>query len=119
MKKDTAITEEELVTQFQDRLFKFRRRLFNIRWQYHSYWTLRENLTNDCLIHIDLSENFTCNYASKIQSVHLGGSHKLVTVHTGVFYVFHAFCTISPSRRHDPAAIWAHLDPILDMIRQQ
>ena len=59
MKKDIAITEEELVTQFQYRLFKFRKHLFNSQWQYHSYRTLRENLTNNCLIHIDLSENFT------------------------------------------------------------
>ncbi|RXM28486.1 hypothetical protein EOD39_9725 [Acipenser ruthenus] len=123
VKKDIAITEEELVTQFQERLFKFRRHLFNIRWWYSIYRTLRKNLTNDCLIHIDFSENFTCTYASEIQSVHFGGSHKQVTLHTGVLYVAEeppiSFCTISPSRRHDPAAIWAHLDPILDMIKHQ
>lgn len=26
------------------------------------------------------------------------------------------FCTISPSRRHDPSAVWAHLDPILQFL---
>ena len=122
VKKNIAMTEEELVTQFQNRLFKFRRHLFNIRWQYSIYRTLRENLTNDCLIHIDFSENFTCKYASEIQSVHFRGSHKQVTLHTGVLYVGKeppiSFCTISPSRRHDPASIWAHLDPILDMLKR-
>lgn len=54
------------MTEFEDRVFKFRRHLFNIRWLYSIY---RENLTNDCLIHIDFSENYTCKYASEIQSV--------------------------------------------------
>lgn len=30
-----------------------------------------------------------------------------------------SFTTISPSRGHDPVAIWAHLDPILEMVKRQ
>lgn len=30
-----------------------------------------------------------------------------------------SFCTISPSRRLDQAAIWAHLDPIHNMVKDQ
>lgn len=80
VKKDTAPTEEDLMTEFEDRLFKVRRHLFNFRW---------EDLTNDCLIHIDFSENYTCKYASKIQSVHFGnfGLHNQGMLHTGVLYV--------------------------------
>lgn len=42
-------------------------------------------------------------------------------LHTGVLYVCEppepiSFCSISDCTRHDPAAIWAHLDPVLDMI---
>lgn len=29
------------------------------------------------------------------------------------------FCSISPSRRHDPVAIWAHLDPLLKVVRER
>lgn len=29
------------------------------------------------------------------------------------------FCSISPSKRHNPVAIWAHLDPILKVVRER
>lgn len=48
----------------------------------------------------------------------LGGQQ--ITLYTGVLYVANQapmpFCTISPSRRHDPSVIWAHLDPILQFV---
>ncbi len=70
----------------------------------------------DCLIHVDFSENYNCKFANKIQSVHFGGSHKQVSLHTGVLYIEGQnpvpFCSVSPSRKHDPAAIWAHLNPV-------
>lgn len=65
VKKNVPITEDGLATQFQDRLFMFRRHIFNIRWQYNAYRNIKENLTSmDCLIHIDFSENYTCKYAN-------------------------------------------------------
>lgn len=61
VKKDIPIQEDELVTQFQDRLFNFRRHLFNICWQYNAYKTLRGSLTvKDSLIHVDFTENYAC-----------------------------------------------------------
>ncbi|KAI4794712.1 hypothetical protein KUCAC02_031890 [Chaenocephalus aceratus] len=90
VKKDVPIQEDELVAQFQDRLFKFRRHIFNIRWQYNAYRNLRENLTaKDCLIHIDFSENYTGKYSNEIQSVHFGGSHQQLKESSKVklFYV--------------------------------
>lgn len=124
VKKEVIMTYDELVTQFHDRLFKFRRHVFNIRWQYDAYRNLSENLkTSECLIHIDFSENYSCKYSKEIQSVHFGGSHQQATLHTGVLYVQAepypvSFCSISPSRRHDPPAIWAHLDPVLEMVTE-
>lgn len=112
------------MTQFQDRLFNTHGHIFNIRWQYSMYRKLRENLgPNECLIHVDFSENYSCQYAREIQAVHFGGSHKQATLHTGVLYVQAEpapvpFCTISLSRRHDPPSIWAHLDPVLKMIQE-
>lgn len=75
------------------------------------------------MLHIDFSENYLLLKLIIIQSVHFGGSHQQATLHTGVLYTAEdqsplAFCSISPSRRHDPTAIWAHLDPVLGMIRQ-
>lgn len=57
----------------------------------------------------------------EIQSVHFGGSHQQATLHTGVLYNTEQtpipFCSISSSRRHDPPAIWAHLEPVLEMVK--
>lgn len=53
IKKEIAITEDKLVTQFN-----FRGHIFNIRWQYSMYRKLRENLgPNEWLTHVDFSEN--------------------------------------------------------------
>ena len=73
------------------------------------------------LIHIDFSENYLCGYASEIQSVHFGASHQQATLHTGMLYVKDhkvPFCTISPSRRHDPPAIWAHMEPVFSLLKE-
>ncbi|XP_061892415.1 uncharacterized protein LOC133642309 [Entelurus aequoreus] len=121
IKKEMQTTEADLIDNFQDCLFKFRKHLFNIRWQYGAYRQLRESLqANECLIHIDFSENYSCKYHKEIQSVHFGGSHQQATLHTGVLYTNGQtvpFCSISPSRRHDPPAIWAHMEPVLAMVK--
>ena len=70
---------------------------------------------SECVIHIDFSENFSGKFGSEIQSVHFGVSHKQVTLHTGVLYAGDVeqpipFCTLPPSKRHDPTTIWKYLD---------
>lgn len=118
-------TEDALAGEFHDRLLRFRRHVFNIRWQCRAYRQLRENLRNDeCLLHVDFSENYSCKYSHEVQAVHFGGSRQQATLHTGVLYTAAeqspvTFCSISSSRRHDAPAIWAHLDPVLDMIRER
>lgn len=125
VKRDLVTTESDLVSQFQERLSRFKQHIFNIRWQCTAYRQIRETLKADeCMLHIDFSENYLCKYSQEIQAVHFGGSHQQATLHTGVLYTAEdqsplAFCSISPSRRHDPTAIWAHLDPVLGMIRQR
>lgn len=125
VKTTVMTTEDALAGEFHDRLFRFRRHIFNIRWQYGAYGKLQENLrNNECLLHVDFSENYSCKYSQEIQAVHFGGSHQQATLHTGVLYTAAyqspaTFCSISPSRRHDPPAIWAHLDPVLDMARER
>lgn len=122
-KVNVASSLETLVKEFGSKLSSFRNHLFNIRHQYQMHQKLKETMTKeDCLIHIDFSENYSCKYNSEIQSVHFGGSHQQATLHTGVLYVESAtmpFCSISPSRQHDPTAIWAHLEPVFDMIKKE
>nr|CAI5855557.1 unnamed protein product [Callosobruchus analis] len=56
----------------------------------------------------------------KKQAFHFGGARQQITLHTVVVYtkyesetVPESYCTLSESLNHGPAAIWAHLRPIL------
>lgn len=117
-KTEITSTKYQLQDDFQNRLLKFRRHIFNIRHQFSRCRDLRNSLQkSECIIHIDFSENYSGKYSREVQSVHFGGSHKQITLHTGMLYVGGidegiAFCTVSASRRHDPIAIWAYLDPL-------
>lgn len=95
----------------------------HIKWQCGAYSQLRENLkTNECLLHVHFSENYSCKYSQEIQSVHFGGSnnmqHYILECCSLQLQSPVTFCSISPSRLHDPPAIWAHLDPVLNMVRE-
>lgn len=80
MKKTVMTTEDALALEFHDRLFRFRRDIFNIRGQYRAYRQLREHLrNNECLLHVYFSEKYTCKYSQEIQPVHFGGSHQQAT----------------------------------------
>jgi len=126
-KERVTFTLQELVLKFKFMLFKFRKHIFNIRHQFAHYRKLKGSLAADeCIIHVDFAENYSCKHFSEIQSVHFGASHDQATLHDGIFYVRNgdkmsvtSFCTISNSRAHDPAAIWVYMEPILKLIRQQ
>ena len=81
-------------------------------------------MSNECLMHIDFSENYVCKMQNEVLSAHFGASKKQISLHTGVYYVGHdgeanTFCTISESLQHGPAAIWAHLDTVLNLIQNK
>ena len=89
---------------------------------WHQFGTLkkvRQNLSeNELYIVMDFSQNYVCKYAREVQSHFYGASKTELTLHTGVVYAekeedMQSFCTVSESSRHDPAAIVAHLIPIL------
>ena len=61
---------------------------------------------------------------NEVLSAHCGASKKQISLHTGVYYVGHdgeanTFCTISESLQHGPAAIWAHLDTVLNLTQNK
>ena len=121
MREDESGSVMSLVGEFQENLKKNCRHFFNIKHQYIALRTLRQNMTeSEVLIHIDFSENYQCKYNREIQSVHFGANQNQVTLHTGVFYykdTCTGFCTISDYNKHGPPAIWAHLKPILSLLR--
>jgi len=120
-------TVKQLIDKFNELLKKFKKHLFNIRHQFEQYRYAKANLCfNECIIHVDFAENFSCKYSSEIQSVHFGSSHRQATLHNGVFFVMKeqslfdtCFCTISDCKKHEPIAIWLYMDPILKLIRQR
>lgn len=76
----------------------------------------------EALIICDFSENYDTKMSEEIQSLHFGASKGQVTLHTGVIYSQNkcqSFCSVSPNISHKPAAIWAHLAPVLNVIKEE
>jgi len=117
------LARADLKKAFGEELKQYCIHKYNIVNQYNELKKLRSNLKeNECAIIVDFSENYSAKYACEIQSVHFGASRSQVTLHTGVYYTSHgkqSFCTISADNRHDPAAIWAHLKPVLTQIKNK
>ena len=84
---------------------------FNLKNQYKSIRYLRQTIsTGEAIIHIDFSENYCVEkYGREITSIHFGGSHAQVSLHTGILYlseVSQPFCSVSECLRHDACGIW-------------
>ncbi|KAJ4940403.1 hypothetical protein JOQ06_026706 [Pogonophryne albipinna] len=96
--------------------------LFNILHQYTQLQFLHKSLKEDeAIIHIDYAENWQCKYAKEVQQVHVGASHRQTTLHNAVVYTTDGtltFCALSPSMKHDPPAIWAQLEPVLQFLKE-
>lgn len=124
-KKEMETTTEALIDLFNEQLSKFKRHIFNISHQFAFTRALKKELSShECIIHVDFSENYGCKYSSEVQAVHFGASHHQATLHTGVLYPGPnatpvCFCTVSSSRQKGPPAIWEHLRPVLNYIRQE
>ncbi|KAI3375809.1 hypothetical protein L3Q82_004091 [Scortum barcoo] len=66
LKKEFECSQQELVETFGILLQKFRRHLYNIRQQYAFSRALKLNLpANECAVHIDFSENYSCKYSAE------------------------------------------------------
>ncbi|CAG9786644.1 unnamed protein product [Diatraea saccharalis] len=77
---------------------------------------------NEVVIVCDFSENYEAKLANEVQSLHFGASKNQITLHTGMVFwrdESQSFCTISESNNHRPAAIWAHLTPIINIIKNR
>ena len=123
-KVDVVGTTEELISTFNTQLKDFKVHQFNISHQFKHYRRLCQQMNdNECLVHIDYSENYNAKRASAISSAHYGASQHQITLHTGIYYVGSSckptpFCGISDSLQHGPSAIWIYLDRILDEITE-
>ena len=115
-------TVGDLLEVFSSDLLRYKRHFFNIYNQFQYYRGLKSNLKEDeCLIHVDFSENYTCKMSSEIQSMHFGASKPQISLQTGIYYVGQnissTFATVSDDLDHSPPGIWAHLSPVLKEIK--
>jgi len=108
----TRTVSAEIITELQ----RVGQHICNTRNQYKVLHHLEHDLKDDKVIaYVDFFENYTCKYAKEIQSMH-GGSRRLLSLHTEILYTNEGtttFCSVSDCMRHDPAAIWAHMHPVL------
>lgn len=125
-------TGREMLLALNKCLPEFVKHCYRISHQYNFIKNLKDRLTQEeCILHIDFSENYVCKYSQEAQSVHFGASQQQASLHTGVLYTASkdkstdgtaecmSFCSMSDNTRHDPAAIWAHLQPVLNMISEK
>ncbi|MCG8046239.1 MAG: hypothetical protein N0E48_11390, partial [Candidatus Thiodiazotropha endolucinida] len=131
--KDITITVKEtckgtlgeLMSSFESNLVQYMQHIYNCRSQFWYYKQSREQLqSNECLVHIDFSENYNCRLESEVQEMHFGASKKQITLQTGIYYTGNetsgqTFCTVSDSIYHGPAAIWCHLSKVLAELKQK
>ncbi|VVC99723.1 unnamed protein product, partial [Leptidea sinapis] len=117
---------KEAVAIFESLIPEFLKHEGTRRWQYTALKDLKSNLKKcEAIVNIDFSENYGYKYHSEVQSFHFGGSRKELTLHTAVIYLTNeddqitakSLCTVSENMRHDAAAIWAHIVPLLEYIQ--
>ena len=109
IKEELTLKASKLVDDYGKLIKLFKSHIFNIRHQYQMYRYLKSHLSeNECMIHIDFAENYSCKYFKEIQSVHFGGSHAQATLHNELLYINRnnnvetvSFCTISDSLEHN------------------
>ncbi|XP_028175908.1 uncharacterized protein LOC114364103 [Ostrinia furnacalis] len=116
---------KELMLSFNQEFKRLKKHVYNMKIQFQSFRLAISNLQEEeAVIVVDFSENYECKYHQEIQAHHFGGSRQQVSLHTVVVYVpgknkrnIESYCTVSASTNHQPAAIWAHLHPVLTDIR--
>ena len=102
----------------------FKRHWFVLQKQSKAFRVCKDQVKeNECVVHVDFSENYNCKYSEEIQAVHFGASHEQASLHTVVIYSAKnepvCLCTVSSNLEHSPVGIWAHLKPVLWYIQHE
>lgn len=113
----------ELTELIQRELEEIAVHQFNWLHQVQQFRQIKDNLkTNEMVLHVDFSENYSCKLNTEIQSYHFGGNRQQATLHTAVAYSAsgsQCYATISKSLRHDERAVWRHIKPVVEDFRKQ
>lgn len=125
VKQDKEGTVKELTIQLNKEVKVLKKHVYNMKVQFSNFRQAVDNIQqNEAIIVADFSENYSCKHNEEIQAHHFGGSRQQVSLHTVVYVLdvdmnkkVESYCTVSSNTNHQPAAIWAHLDPVLKNIR--
>ena len=86
MQKETF--HESLMDNFNKTLREYAMHSFRFTHQLSFHKLLIEQLpSQECIIHIDFSENYQGKRYSEIQSFHFGGSHPQIVIQQGMYYL--------------------------------
>lgn len=122
VKETITCSKGELLNELKTTINYVMQHENNVTHQYKAIREIKQQLSeNEAILHMDFSENYCCKYGEEIQSAHFGGSKPQITLHTVVLYYasgHKCFCTLSESLRHDPEAICAHLNPIINATKE-
>ncbi|CAH2097033.1 unnamed protein product [Euphydryas editha] len=120
LKKGSVAT---LIKSFENSIPAFKMHYYTWKHQQQKYRECINGLNqNEALILCDFSENYICKLVKEIQSMHFGASKQQMTIHTGMVYwatTSQSFCSVSDNNCHEPAAIWAHLMPVIEMVKTE
>jgi hypothetical protein len=113
----------ELKSIFSKDLISFKTHYYNMNHQQTQFQKIISQLSdNEVVIVADFSENYEAKLCTEIQAMHFGASKRQITLHTGMIYwnnTCQSFCSIANANNHQPAAIWAHLAPVIKLIEKE
>lgn len=114
---------KDVIQIFEKNMPSFMIHVYNYKHQQLKYREKIANLSPDeGLLLVDFSENYECKSFEEVQATHFGASKSQITLHCGMMYTVtgsQSFCSISDSKNHEPSAIWAHLLPIIDLLKEK
>ena len=75
----------DLLDECHSQLGQFKPHYYNIRHQ--KKFLKRNMMSNECLMHIDFSENYVCEMQNEVLSAPFSASKTQISLHTGVYYM--------------------------------
>ncbi|KAJ8684664.1 hypothetical protein QAD02_020457 [Eretmocerus hayati] len=120
VRSKTSTSVDDLKNQLLNFIPEYCYHILVVEHQQRVMQILKRDLTaEDLFFNIDFSQNQECKYAQELHGVHYGASRETVSLHTGVYMTketLQSFCTLSTDLRHEPAAIVAHIKPVVSKV---
>lgn len=86
MFKKWWVTADDLAKELEGELATFMTRTCNILHQHKALKELKQNLSSNGGLYMDISENYACKFSSEIQAFQIRGSQEQVCIHAVMLY---------------------------------